>query len=68
MRVAKGGDDRSPTGITVIHGAYDDSIAEGMIPWHRMIQRQGMVGWWLGCWGWQGSCLGMVAENNPAQR
>ena len=41
--MAKGGDDRSPTGITVIHGAYDDSIAEGMIPWHRMIQRQGMV-------------------------
>ena len=41
--MAKGGDDRSLTGITVIHGAYDASIAEGMIPWHRMIQRQGMV-------------------------
>ena len=26
--MAKGGDDRSLTGITVIHGAYDDSMAQ----------------------------------------
>ena len=33
-------------GSTVMHGAYDDSMAEGMLPWHRIVLRQGMVAGW----------------------